>query len=81
MDLMQKVELMLKERDTILQRFTDQKRVLRERAGVDVSNGFSNQTKPTQPNPTLTYPDLILIWNVFYYADSMEYFKPLTLFF
>ena len=61
MDLMQKVELMLKERDTILQRFTDQKRVLRERAGVDVSNGFSNQTKPTQPNPTLTYPDLNLI--------------------
>ena len=38
---MQKVEHMLKERDTILQRFADQKRVLRERAGVDVSDGLS----------------------------------------
>ena len=49
---MQKVEVMLKERDTILQRFTEQKRVLRERAGVDVSNGGYNhsQIQPKQQN-------------------------------
>ena len=50
---------MLKERDTILQRFSDQKRVLRERAGVDVSDGFPNkpiQTKPKKQNPEFTLP-------------------------